>query len=163
MPQRRNYDDTEFDLLRNAMYTDPNDQSVWMYHRWLVGTGENGHLSDLDNGVNYAVCSGRNKDLLLREIASIQELLQEQPDSRCESAFYCLCIPDLGCAIGCLESIVHYQQLLVKNWSLETDVKQMSEDCISLLKRLEELDPMRKMRYQEQGERTGGSWIRRRN
>lgn len=31
----------EFELLRNAMYTDPNDQSVWMYHRWLVGTGEN--------------------------------------------------------------------------------------------------------------------------
>lgn len=30
---------TEFELLRNAMYTDPNDQSVWMYHRWLVGTG----------------------------------------------------------------------------------------------------------------------------
>jgi geranylgeranyl transferase type-2 subunit alpha len=29
----------EFELLRNAMYTDPNDQSVWMYHRWLVGTG----------------------------------------------------------------------------------------------------------------------------
>jgi len=31
----------EFELLRNAMYTDPNDQSVWMYHRWLVGTGNN--------------------------------------------------------------------------------------------------------------------------
>ncbi len=30
----------EFDLVRNAMYTDPNDQSVWIYHRWLVGSGE---------------------------------------------------------------------------------------------------------------------------
>jgi geranylgeranyl transferase type-2 subunit alpha len=30
----------EFDLVRNAMYTDPADQSVWMYHRWLVGCGK---------------------------------------------------------------------------------------------------------------------------
>lgn len=29
----------EFDLVRNAMYTDPDDQSVWVYHRWLVGSG----------------------------------------------------------------------------------------------------------------------------
>lgn len=31
----------EFELIRNAMYTDPNDQSVWMYHRWLVGSSKN--------------------------------------------------------------------------------------------------------------------------
>lgn len=30
---------SEFDLVRNAMYTDPNDQSVWIYHRWLIGPG----------------------------------------------------------------------------------------------------------------------------
>ena len=29
----------EFELVRNAMYTDPEDQSVWVYHRWLVGSG----------------------------------------------------------------------------------------------------------------------------
>ena len=31
--------DLEFELVRNAMYTDPEDQSVWVYHRWLVGSG----------------------------------------------------------------------------------------------------------------------------
>jgi geranylgeranyl transferase type-2 subunit alpha len=31
--------DPEFELVRNAMYTDPEDQSVWVYHRWLVGSG----------------------------------------------------------------------------------------------------------------------------
>lgn len=32
----------EFELVRNAMYTDPDDQSIWMYHRWLVGLGTRG-------------------------------------------------------------------------------------------------------------------------
>lgn len=66
------------------MYTDPNDQSVWMYHRWLVGTGENGRLFIYDLMETFVLCLGESKDLLLREIAAIRELLQEQPDSRCE-------------------------------------------------------------------------------
>ena len=45
------------------MYTDPDDQGIWMYHRWLVG-------------------SDGNKDIIEREIWSIQELLNEQPDSK---------------------------------------------------------------------------------
>jgi geranylgeranyl transferase type-2 subunit alpha len=27
----------EFELLQKAYYTEPNDQSTWVYHRWLVG------------------------------------------------------------------------------------------------------------------------------
>lgn len=30
---------SEFELVKNAMYTDPFDQSVWIYHRWLIGPG----------------------------------------------------------------------------------------------------------------------------
>jgi len=59
----RSNQEVEFDLLRNAMYTDPNDQSVWVYHRWLIGLGE-------------------DKRVLEREITAIQELLHEQPDSK---------------------------------------------------------------------------------
>ncbi|CAG8523710.1 4132_t:CDS:10, partial [Ambispora gerdemannii] len=38
--------DKEFDLVKSAIYTDPDDQSAWLYHLWLVGR-EIRHISVL--------------------------------------------------------------------------------------------------------------------
>ncbi|KAF9898340.1 hypothetical protein EC991_000243, partial [Linnemannia zychae] len=32
--------DNEFDLVKNAIYTDPEDQSAWLYELWLTGREE---------------------------------------------------------------------------------------------------------------------------
>lgn len=37
---RRKARDEEFELVRQAMFVDPDDQSVWTYHQWLVDLGE---------------------------------------------------------------------------------------------------------------------------
>lgn len=67
--------------MKNAMYTDPDDQSVWIYHRWLIGDGKSYRRSDVIT-VSW-ILAGDDSLLLQREIASIQELLDEQPDSKC--------------------------------------------------------------------------------
>jgi len=106
----------EFELVRNAMYTDPEDQSVWVYHRWLVGSGE-------DAG------------LLKREIQAIKELLEEEAGSK-----------------WCLESLVHYQTLLVRRHYAvlgEEECERLRAESLEWLQQLEVLDPLRKQRYRD--------------
>ncbi|VDC07114.1 unnamed protein product [Peniophora sp. CBMAI 1063] len=106
----------ELTLVQNAMWTTPEDQSVWLYHRWLLG-------------------DGKDKELLEKEIEGIQELLQEQPDSK-----------------WCMESLVHYKQLMVRAHSRtlgEDRARTLRAECKSLLEQLEAQDPMRRQRYRD--------------
>lgn len=51
--------------MKNALWMAPDDQSGWLYHRWLIGAGD-------------------DIVVLEREIAMIEELLEVEPESRCK-------------------------------------------------------------------------------
>ncbi|KAH7107716.1 hypothetical protein BKA62DRAFT_684222 [Auriculariales sp. MPI-PUGE-AT-0066] len=53
----------EFDLVKTALFMNPDDQSGWLYHRWLIG-------------------SRPEQEVLLREIQVVNELLELEPDSK---------------------------------------------------------------------------------
>lgn len=58
--------DEEFELVKQAMYTDPSDQSVWLYHKWLI----------------QQVAHDDIVEVLHRELESIDELYELEPESK---------------------------------------------------------------------------------
>ncbi|EDR21681.1 geranylgeranyl transferase type-2 subunit alpha, putative [Entamoeba dispar SAW760] len=66
--------ESEFELLLNAFYIEPNDQSGWIYYRWLLGTGMKcyNELNKKEEWIN----------ILKEQFNKIKELNDIEPNSK---------------------------------------------------------------------------------
>jgi geranylgeranyl transferase type-2 subunit alpha len=113
----------ELDLFKTAIYTDPEDSSVWFYMKWLISDF---FIKDIkDEEISISII-----EHLINDIKELNEL--EFSDNEVENKW-------------CLISIVYLIKQLYKLKKLETDKQEFTD----ILKRLEKIDPMRAERYEE--------------
>ncbi|VEU19355.1 DEKNAAC100289 [Brettanomyces naardenensis] len=125
---KKDFLELELNLFQNAIYTDPDDSSVWIYIRWLFGDY---FLSDLS--------FKESVDIINRTYQVISELAQlEKEDNHGRDNQWCL------------KTQVYLLKQLYKVYKAEGTNDYPEDDARQFLEkrnRLIELDPMRARRY----------------
>lgn len=110
----------ELNLVKTAIYTDPDDSSVWFYIKWLISDY---FINDLNDNII---------EIINNVINDIEELNDvEFSDNGIDNKW-------------CLISIVY---LLKQLYKVQNEID--TEKFYNILKKLEKLDPMRIERYKE--------------
>ncbi|KAL7275060.1 Rab geranylgeranyltransferase [Rhizina undulata] len=78
--ERMDFLEDELELLQRNIFTNPHDQSLWFYHRWLI------HANTVSPSSAEAIAPGLSKSvkilLLSSEIDSIKELLEDNRECK---------------------------------------------------------------------------------
>lgn len=110
----------ELDYIRQAIYTDPDDQSSWIYQEWLITKSTE---IVKDQTIQEQIETVEN------EIQSIRELYEVEPDSK-----------------WCIYSLVYYQKYLSDLNNTKLEAEELNS-VVEKLDKLIEIDPKRKQRY----------------
>ena len=131
---------TELKRTHNGLWVDPDDQSTWLYHQWLVGETFTLHPEQRNTAPILAPTSQEEKISVLKgEIQMLEDLLLEEPESKCMSAQKTTVL-----MVGCLISLAVYKLALAR--VLGTDLRR---EVIDMIGKLEKGDQMRAGQYKE--------------
>lgn len=132
--QPRDVLEAELSIVENAVFTEPDDQSAWWYHQFLMGWAADSvaGLSAHDREWFEHAC--RQQLELMRSLLEIEDT--------CRWVMTCL-VGVIGHELDC--AAVVGRQLTHPDWAVE-EAKLRSERR-ALLYRLEAVDPMHSSRY----------------
>ena len=71
------------DRTHNGLWVDPDDQSTWLYHSWLLGETFSLEHSEDRNAILEPSSVEEKIEVLESEIGLLKELLNEAPDAKC--------------------------------------------------------------------------------
>lgn len=74
--------DAEYELVQQAFYTEPEDQSGWLYHRWLLGNTLRAREAEAGEGSEGVGAEAMVQETLAREAAVCKELADMESESK---------------------------------------------------------------------------------
>jgi geranylgeranyl transferase type-2 subunit alpha len=122
----------ELKILQNAMYTDPEDQSFWVYLRWLLTSDQ--FVKALDTETYLSILRQQ-----LQVVKDLNELEKDDNDGIDNT--------------WCLKTIVQIEQIISKTAASTGNSEssdEFTDEIRESLKTLARVDPLRKNLYEEQ-------------
>lgn len=72
----------EYAFVRQAFFTEPEDQAGWMYHRWLTAQTKNANEAFAAPGEDAAAAAAAKRDVFAGEADALRELCALEPDCK---------------------------------------------------------------------------------